>query len=197
MKSIVTICASIFLFGGMAKADPILIYKGSENQRTNLGANRIRSYFVVFDLTTHEDVAIEYGGYTINGISTYYYSVGVDTPFVYVPVTVGSNTSDTYLASGKTYQGSTFAQKFTMFAGRNSQLSLGGSVSGEYPAALSYVNYDHAGDGTVPGDTVLGDVGTYDLAVGMTRESNDSNDDLDTAVGIVTGLLESEGHAQE
>ena len=194
MKSVITIFLALFAIAGFAQADQILIYRGYEGQRTNFGDNEHRYYYLLFDLTSLQEVAVEHGGPVD---TVFYYSVGKPTRFVYMPISTGANASATCLASGSTYVSNTFSLKFSLLTGSNSQQTLGGSLAGKYPATLSYVSYDRSGDGTNEVDKTIDDVGLFDLAVDLTQESNTSNDDLPTATAIVTDLLKSDGFAPE
>jgi hypothetical protein len=195
MKSVIAISLALFALASSSRADQILIYKGQEGQRSNLGLIEYHLYYLLFDLTTLQKVSVEYGG--LSNVADYYYSAGAPTSFVYVPITTGTNTSSTCLASGTDYVSNSFSLKFGLFIGPNSKQALGGSLSGDYPAALSYVGYNRSGDGSTGTDKVIDDTGIFSLAADLTQESNTSNDNLTTATAIVTNRLKAHGFAPE
>jgi hypothetical protein len=194
MKRIFTFVLALAAFASLAKADEILIYQGSQIDQINNRNVQLTRYFVVFDLTTLEYVRIGYGGAVP---SEYYYSVGQPAAFVYSPIPSGANSTQSYFAYGSSNTSATFSLGFGFYSGDNTQPNLGGSLTGKYPATLSHRNYLHSGDGSTVADVADFDSGVYDLRVGLTQESNASNDDLTAATAIVTEALGKQGFGPE
>jgi len=197
MKLLSTIFLALLSIAPLAKADRILIYQGSELTETNNSPYPVagrKHYIKLFDLDTLQSVSIEYGGEIGR---EYYYSVGAPSAFVYAPITTGATTSQTYFAAGTAATGATFSNSFLAYSGNNLPLTLGGAFTGNYPGILIYVNFARSGDGTIPADTASSGFGNYDLNLGFTRETNNSNDDLPTATAVVTAQLTKSGYIGE
>ena len=190
MKTFFAILLAAITFTAGARADRILIYKGSQTSRTNGGKGRTDSSYVLFDLDTLEYDYVLYGGV---GAGKFHSLLG-PVAIIDSPIGIPSGKTQTYFAYSTTTTTTPFTLLLGAFWGTNSSVAIGGGTTMEAPKKLTQSYRGIGGDGTEPDDTVTTITGMYDIDLTFTVESNTVPDNLTEATDIVLNALTLKGY---
>ena len=192
MKLLIAALLTFITLCNIAKADRILIYRGSLTRRTfdaDSHTVSITSYYYLFDIDTLQSASINY--FKSKGDKLYQSSL---SPFIYAPVATSLKTSKSLFVFSTTFTSNGFNINSSVFSGSDRQQSFGGTFTGSFPIVLSFTSFGVSGNATIPQDTQFMASGAFRLQTLLTTESNASNDNLTTAASIVTNLLAQEGY---
>jgi len=191
MKYLTALVLAMFALVDLSKADQVLIYKGSEVDRsygTGKTQSLVADYYWLFDLTT---LNFDYV-YYFKSSGKKLYATYAAVAFVSEQVQETAKTTNTNFVYSKTATPSVLDLGFA--GGVNSSIAVSSTSTAEYPRTLAFQSHYFYNNGAASTNTVTYDSGMYHLDLPLTQESNNAGDSLTGANTVVTNFLQQQGY---
>lgn len=195
MKNIIAAFLCLLAVAGAARADRVLIYKGTlynteKSSTTSAKDAKTSNYaFFLFDIDTQQYASVYFTD--VKGVKTY--TVNGQAAFSDAAIQTTTNGSFySNFAFGGTSTGSSFEYRLGIFTGRDSNLTIATGFSGEIAKVLTFSGILLSGDATVANDSELTISGVLDLNTTLTKANfTASGSSLSDATTVVTTYLAS------
>ena len=180
MRTCIALLLAACCLGNIARADRILIYKGTITQKSigeSVAAHDVlttgSAAYYFFDVDTSGYNFITYSD--IRGVKRYHINYYTTTPYIYSPYSSSSIATDSTFIISNSNTSTPFAISTETFSGANVLQNFGGTFTGEFPATLRFTELSVSGDGTLANDVQLSGSGLFSIDLKDTRFANGNN----------------------
>jgi hypothetical protein len=194
MRTCIVILLAVCCLVNIARADRILVYKGTITQRSvgaSVAASDVAttgsSAYYFFDVDTPGYNFITYSD--IKGVKHYHINYYEPLPCVISQFTASSRATETTFIISSSTTSTPYLVSTNIFTGVNVLQDFGGTFTGKFPATLRFTEFSVSGDGTLANDVQLSGSGLFRIDLIDTRNANASNYSVASEVAtIATGL---------